>query len=384
MKFGNSYAWALVLVFIALCASIVLRVNADTTDYMSVDSHFYLKAAGHLLENKEIIPSTTFPNKDETQESLFGVWPVGYPILLASVGLVIPNLIWASKAVNLLFLGASFLLLYLRFKESALWASFAYFSYALTEVYSYTWSEGPFLFFVLLLLLGIDCSSHRKRMTILTVSLCALFLLRYAGILFWVYLALYAIVASWKRNKELAKSLWGSLALSGILIAFYLGMNYFHTGYFTGVQRIYADLESWQDYLFYLGRGILNSFTFIRPIWSFGQGDLLAFLLLAMQTVLLIFLLKDVDLKVSPPVKAMMAAGLFYLAGIALIRIVSPFDKFDFRILSPFILLLHLSFFISVFKEDGVLNYRSKLVYLLISVSYLVNLPNRYIASYWY
>ena len=384
MKSGNSYTWALAIVFILLCVSIVLRVKADSTDYRSVDSHFYLKAAEHILTNKEIISSTAFPNKDETQESLFRVWPVGYPILIALMSLVIPNLIWASKAINLLFLGASFLLLYLRFKESALWASFAYFSYGLTEVYSYTWSEGPFLFFVLLMLLGIDCSSHRKRLVVLSLSLSALFLLRYAGLLFWIYLAFHAIFASWKKNDELAKSLWGSLALSGILIAFYLGMNYFHTGYFTGAQRVYADLESWQDYLFYLGRGILNSFAFTRPIWSFGTGDLLAFFLLLMQSVLLIFVLKDVDLKASPEVKVMMAAGLFYLTGIALIRIFSPFDKFDFRILSPFILLLHLSFFISVFKKDGVLNYRSKLVYVLISVSYLVNLPNRYLVSYWY
>lgn len=367
--------WILPILFLGLMFSIILRVYAEATNYQSPDSLFYLRAAENILDGKGLLGPTTFPFDQDTEQSYFAIWPMGYPILIALFGMAIPNLLWASKAVNLFFLGASFVILYFQYKPVAIWSSFAYFSYGLTEVYSYTWSEGPFLFFLLLLFYGINLKQSQWRVIIISISLICLFLLRYAGLIFWVFTLVYLVYLYSNKRKAEAGTILVSLIFSGILILGYLSLNYIKTGYITGAERLYLGMESWADFLYYLSRGILNVFAFARNIWFVGSKDLLAIGFLLLQVIVIVFVSIGVKVKFDENHRFMIYSALFYLVMIVCLRAVSPFDKFDYRILSPVFLVVFILFFQVIYHNIGSLKYQRMAIISFVFLSFLINLP---------
>lgn len=367
--------------FICIAISIVTRVFAETTNYLSPDSLFYLRVAENILSGNGMVSPTTFPFEDSTPQAYFSIWPIGYPVLIAGFGVFLPNLIWASKAVNLFFLGASFVLLYLQYRESAVWSSFAYFSYGLTEVYSYTWSEAPFLFFLLLFLFQFEKEDYRWKGLMFGIILCCLFLLRYAGIAFWLFGFCYMAYKLFKKDYQEARSLYISLGFSGIVISSYLIINYLNTGYLTGANRIYFGQESWNDFLFYLTRGILNVFAYGSSIWFVGAKDFFALLLFSIQITLYRWILRGQKLKFDSMQKKMLLAAVFYAAFIVCVRVISPFDKFDYRILSPLYLIIAMIFFQIADKATYGNDLKRRLVFGFVLISYIVNLPNHFLLN---
>ncbi|MFD2203189.1 hypothetical protein [Shivajiella indica] len=374
VKFDKEF-WLLLILFLSLLLSIILRVNAEATNYQSPDSFFYLKVAENILKGKGFAGPTSFPFNQESVESYFAIWPAGYPCLIALFGLVIPNLLWASKAVNLFFLGASFVLLYIQYKQSAIWASFAYFSYGLTEVYSYTWSEGPFLFFVLLLFYGLNQEQEKKQLFHVGLSLTCLFLLRYAGIIFWLFILGYMIYQYTRKEYVDARRLLVSLMISGLFIVGYLAINYIKTGFMTGAERVYIGLESWTDFTYYLFRGLLNVFAFARNLWFVGNKDSFAIGLLLLQILVIIFVYRGVKFNLDLGQRLMVFSAGFYFVMIIILRSISPFDSFNYRILSPVSLILFIVFFQSILKNIEGKKYQKLALYSFVFISFLINLP---------
>ncbi|RZS98271.1 hypothetical protein BC751_3912 [Cecembia calidifontis] len=371
------------LLFFMITASIFLRACAGATNYQSPDSFFYLQAAENLLTGKGMVAPYTYPFDATSPVQYFAIWPIGYPLLIAALGLLIPDLLWASKVVNLLFLAGMVILLYKRFGKFGPWAALAFVSYGMMEVYSHTWSEGPFLFFVLAFVVLLEKNNTSKYWKILTLVLIGLFTLRYAGIIFWAFLFFHFLYTYFYLGTKKQKHYAYTLALSALYLLAYLGFNYWQTGHLTGAPRIYPGQESTNTFLYYLGRGVLNIFAFARNFWSFGAKDILALVLFLFQLLVVFFLIKKTGRPSGLFQTLPFQVAIFYLLGIIFLRIISPFDAFDFRILSPIVLLLYV--YGLAHLGQLVENVQKKKVALLsfLTVSWLVNLPNKFLWDKW-
>ena len=325
----------------------------------------------------------TYPFDDETPTQYFSIWPIGYPLLIATVGLLIPNLLWASKVVNLLFLAGMVVLLQKRFGMYGPWAAMAFVSYGMMEVFSHTWSEGPFLFFVLAFVFLLEKDDLSQSWIKLALILIALFTLRYAGIIFWGFLFFLTIYRYFILKLKNQKYIWYALSISALYVGTYLGFNYWQTGYLTGAARVFLGQESTATFFYYLGRGVLNIFAFARNFWSFGANDLLALLFLLVQC-LLIYLLTKKSARSSGSFSSIpIQVSGFYLLGMILLRILSPFDAFDFRIMSPIIMLLYV-YGLAHLGQLAAEDQKKKLALLsFLAISWMVNLPNKFLWEKW-
>ena len=142
----------LTALYFGIVLAIWLRVSVEATQYCTPDSNFYLKVAENLLSGKGLVRPNNYPFSKSTGDVYFAVWPAGYPVSIAALSFItnLPVLV-SSKIVNLLFLGFTFLLLYKKMGRYAWFTALYFCSFGLLEVYSYTWSEGAFLFFILAL-----------------------------------------------------------------------------------------------------------------------------------------------------------------------------------------------------------------------------------------
>jgi len=348
-----------------------------------MDSMYYLKAAENLLNGQGLQTPLNHQIEGEEIIQYFAIWPIGYPLLIATVGLLIPNLLWASKVVNLLFLGGIVVLLQKRFGKNGPWAAMAFVSYGMMEVFSHTWSEGPFLFFVLAFVFLLEKEDLSTSWIKFTLILIALFTLRYAGIIFWGFLFFLTIYRYFILKLKNQKYLWYALSISTLYIGTYLGFNYWQTGYLTGAARVFPAQESTATFFYYLSRGVLNIFAFARNFWSFGANDLLALLFLLVQC-LLIYLLTKKSVRSSGSFSTIpIQVSGFYFMGIVLLRFLSPFDAFDFRIMSPIIMLLYV-YGLAHLGQLAEGDQKKQLALLsFLALSWMVNLPNKFLWEKW-
>jgi hypothetical protein len=380
--FNDSFILIFIL-FLGLVVSILLRTEASPGNYTSPDSFFYLQAAENLLTGKGMTAPYTYPFDNKTPTQYFAIWPIGYPLLIATVGLLIPNLLWASKVVNLLFLGGIVVLLQKRFGKYGPWAALAFVSYGMMEVFSHTWSEGPFLFFVLAFVFLLEKEDLSQSWRKLTFVLIALFTLRYAGIIFWGFLFFLTIYRYFILKLKNQKYIWYALSISALYIGAYLGFNYWLSGYLTGKPRIYPGVESLGTFIYYLSRGVLNIFAFARNFWSFGVQDLLALLLFLMQSLIIFFLIKKTKVLYEKIPSVPLYVSVFYLLGMIFLRIIYPYDPFDFRIMSPIIMLLYV-YGLAHLGQLAEGNQKKKLALLsFLALSWMVNLPNKFLWEKW-
>ena len=139
----------LLILYISICLVLLLRISVESTGYMSPDSDFYIQTANNSLQGKGFITPITYPFDETTPESFTAIWPIGYPALIAVFSYITgTDTVLSSKAVNIIFLGFIFILLYRWYGENSFLPACYFCSIGLLEIYSYTWSEGAFLFFL--------------------------------------------------------------------------------------------------------------------------------------------------------------------------------------------------------------------------------------------
>jgi hypothetical protein len=126
----------LILLFLAIAGTIVLRIAVESTGYTTPDSHFYLRAAENLVAVKGLVAPLGYPFEPSTSEGHLAKWPAGYPVTIAltaiSTGM---SAFWSSKLVNLLFLGLIFYILYREFGAHAWFPALYFCSYGMLEVF---------------------------------------------------------------------------------------------------------------------------------------------------------------------------------------------------------------------------------------------------------
>ncbi len=192
---------------------VFLKLRADATYFLTPDSHYYLEAAQNLLNGKGY--RIVFEEKD----TFCAIWPVGYSALIALVSwLTTSSLETASKLVNLLALAGCFWLIWQRYRDKAWFVALAFSTTSLVQLYTNTWSETVFLFFVL----GFCISSFsgKEKEVISVFWAIGAFLTRYAGVFLLIPL--------------LIQRKFRAVAYYLVFISGYVAYNFYQTNTFTG------------------------------------------------------------------------------------------------------------------------------------------------------
>ena len=379
----------LLLIYCCISALVLFRAAVVPMHYVSPDSISYLRAADFFQHKpaEEIAPPTE--EETNTLKQLIAVWPAGYATCIAlAAKLLNASSLLASKVVNLLFLGLIFILLYKWLGKYAWFTGLYFFSYGKLEVFSYTWSEGAFLFFIILLsyLLHQDYI-HQKRdpYLFLKIFLClsCLFLFRYAGITFFFFVAIFLVYYIVKKQFYKAWHYFLALFLSSAVVILYFLKNYLHTGLYTGTVRNYPERESYGYFFQLLYQGMANEFFLARNYFFSGYTDYLFLGLLLLQVLLIVVLFRYRKLITTPFFDSkslfLIYTGLFYLLITIILRKISPFDKFDYRILAPFSTPFFIALFYGLTKQVAFFQKTYKWLVLFMALSFLINLPKNYI-----
>ncbi|RDV12583.1 hypothetical protein DXT99_22735 [Pontibacter diazotrophicus] len=380
----------MLLLYIAVCAVILFRVNVEATGYLTPDSESYLELAQNLKNGKGFY----LYEASTAEETFFSVWPVGYPVLIYFVSAVTSlDVFWASKVLNLLLVGLGFLLLrQINRKYSYILAS-VYCSYTLLEVYSFTWSEAPFLLGLLYLcylvnkvILGDDTT---KNILLLFLTCVFLFLMRYIGAFSFSVPALLACFCYYKQRRRTAIKLLVVFFLLMAVTGLYLFMNYSLSGYATGFDRLEAETESVRAFAGMMAEGLLNELLIIRKFRMGNQPDYLLYLTILLQlavTAIIIAKLKRhyllEQLKNDSFSLACFIVALLYLAAIVFLRSFSHFDDLDYRLLAPFSFLFWIGMLhLLVSLPDNIRStvQAKNIAFVFFMISLLLNLPKQYI-----
>lgn len=377
----------LIAIYIAIVCSIALRSYVESTHFVTPDSEFYFRVAENITNGKGMIAPEVYPFNENTEEVHFAVWPVGYPLLIAFVskasGL---SVLVASKVVNVVFLGFIFLLLHHWFKKEAWLPALYFFSFAKMEVFSYSWSEGVFLFFVLLLCYWLSNLDSRFLMLKVIFTLVALFLLRYAGIVFFLYVGVFGFYRYYKGDKKQAYALIASVFFALIPCLVYLWNNQVQNGYYSGLERFTPDeMSNWFAISSSLV-GLADEFLFASHYFIIKNNLTMVFVLFTvLQVIFYVFLWRSRKLILKPFFNhsslIMLSMGLVYLVFVGVLQRLHACSYFDYRILAPFSTLLFVAVFWSISKpnQPEFFYKNKKWIIGFMLICYLMNLPKWYL-----
>ncbi|ARS36931.1 hypothetical protein CA264_16680 [Pontibacter actiniarum] len=376
-----------------MVAVILFRLNVHGSGYVSPDSQAYLDLAQNIKDGHGFY----VPNEGTAGRHYFSAWPVGYPVLIYLFSQVTSlDVYWASKILNLLFIGAGFLLLRHLCRQYAFVLASVYGAYTYLEVYSFTWSEAPFLLGLLLLAYvasqvwaGRGTNGHVLVIFLICLSL---FLLRYVGAFSFGVPALLGLYWSYKRKYKVAGKLLVVTTLLALLAAAYLYTNYRLSGFITGFDRLKDETESAGGFVLMLLKGLFNEFLVIREYRAQNQPDYLLYTTALLQLLLLLYIVVQVRTRYSfwqEAVADRFSAACFgvaflYLGAILALRIVSRFDELDYRLLSPFSFPVFIGLLYTLVKLPDASREIVRVKYALFCffvLSLLVNVPKNYVVS---
>ncbi|MEM8893141.1 MAG: hypothetical protein AAGC88_01105 [Bacteroidota bacterium] len=391
--FQNKILW-LCGIYALIVATIILRVNVESTQYITPDSEYYLRVADNLLAGRGfVMPYMTYPFDENTPQKELIIWPIGYPALISLLSFCTGlDTLWASKAINLLALAGIFWLLAMMFKTNAWFVSLIFLSYGKMEVFSYTWSEGSFLMLELLLCLIVIKSLSSEKVKLLwlqiTLVLTGLFLLRYAGLIFFFFSAFVMIYLHQRNKKGHSIHYFIALLLSSVFVLAYFYRNYTISGFYTGGDRVYPYIESIGYFFWLFLRGLFNELMLARNYFFKGNFDPLfvGLLLIQLLVVFQLFrhrhLIKD-GVKQHTNLMVLAVCGLTYLVGIIIIRKIQPFDPFDFRILAPYSMPLFIPFFAVLTLPKNGAFYRKTSPWIIgfMAICWMMNLPKQFLVD---
>jgi hypothetical protein len=379
LKFENVKSQVFILFF---CISLVLmlRISIESTGYLTTDSVFYLRAADNQLAGKGVVSPQVYPFTEESEETFFSMWPIGYPLLITVMSKLSGlSTFLSSKVINLLFLALIFKLVYHWYGAKSLLPLLYFCSYGKLEVYSHTWSEGAFLFVIIWMLYLFEKIISNKAILLDFVlfgfSLVFLVFLRYVGLIYYFYFSFIILYFIYQKRFSLVKQLTTVLAISSVIVFAYLWCNYLVSGgFFGGVKRVFLGVEGGNLFFKTASLGLFNEFCILRNFF-FGR-DILFVVLLVFQVIVgyLVFIKGSLlQIRIINRDRLLFSAGIFYLISITILRWVSPFDTFDYRILAPFSTPVFIALLGSIELNKHKTKYILLVCFFLFSL--LMNLP---------
>ncbi|CAN5345102.1 hypothetical protein BH23BAC1_BH23BAC1_50820 [soil metagenome] len=338
----------LIFLYMTICLTLVIRIYAESTGYISLDSRYYLEVSQNILEGKGPYITWNVPaDEDKNQENqvLYIAWPLGYPLLISMVSKITGlGVFWSSKVVNMLSLGLIFLLLRIYYPRAAFACALYFCSFAMLENFSYTWSEGPFLLFVLIFCIALErylAQSSRSALLMVVASAICMFLMRYVGLIsafFTGLVNLYFLL--YKKDWKKGFSLMAASLVSAAAAFTYFLMNYLLAGSPWGGQRETTEADT--DILLFLDflKGIFNSLFIFRnyyfqlPVdWLFIILGLIQFAVLGLAFYKVIY--KKINLSFTSRDRTsllLLGFGLLYIIFLIILKSLTHFDNFNYRI----------------------------------------------------
>ena len=330
--------------------------------------------------------------------SWFANWPILYPFMIFVV-MLIPGLdaYLSSKIVTAILVLAILIVLRIRFKKNAWIYSVALLNLGFVKLTYYTWSEIPFVLFLLLfaLKLGDIVNANSERETkvsdyvLLGIYGFLSFLTRYFGIYLWVVVGGYIVLYLIKRIRTKDKSYFSKalkLAVtatsSGILSLGYLFLNKIMNGMPSGVSRS----TWWDDYrtltidlfnsliteffnLFHINcEGALGFFGFIIKV-------IFVIIIMGAVSFFAIWGLKSIGGLYSPS-GAFIILGACYYGMFIVIRYFSSMDTFYFRFFEPASFLITIGILMLLTSKVETGNRVLKTAGVIISLLALIGIVN--------
>ncbi|QDP41601.1 ArnT family glycosyltransferase [Radiobacillus deserti] len=329
---------SLIGLFILYSVFIIVQSFEHADGYLSSDSAHYLQLATNILEGNGFTTTDLIPE----ESAYFATWPVGYSILISGVSFVSGfGVFVSSKLVNIMILGLCFLLIYLLFKEKAFFVSIVFTISTCTEIFSYTWSEVPFLFGMLWLVYGMiryyetEKSSYAVQLSL--ASLC-LFLMRYIGLIGAGMVGLLGFYYLFQKKWKPMLVCWISGSIPILLAGGYLWNNLQQTGNATGMERIPRP-ETTAEFFDMLWNGIVVEWNLLSIssevyVWWSASLVLATFLMFVRWSSIKALFSKELPGKRYVPLFFLFAGTIYFIAIVGM-RWTSQFDPFNFRLLGP-------------------------------------------------
>ncbi|WP_147383278.1 hypothetical protein [Pontibacter oryzae] len=389
----------LLVLFIAYCAAVVLRVSIEGTGYTSPDSEYYMEAARSLNNGEKFIIRDLYGlhTGQKNARILFTAWPIGYPTLIATITWISGlNLFWASKVLNLIFAGLGFLLLrHINRRYSFVLASI-YGAFTVIEMYSYTWSECVFMYgclFFAFLTYKVYVSGKPSQIYALLAVAAFMFLVRYIGFFAGGVTLLLAIITWLEQRRRLSRHLFIVFVLNVIFVCGYVMHNHYAAGYNTDAQRLTADMGSPLKVLWMAIKGLIIELFIIRNYYLRGIPGGLTIATALLQVIVIGYVgsilrqqREAVAVAVKENILSHMAVvvALSYLVVLVFLRSISQFDPPNYRLLSPFTILMLFAIvnYIVALPDNIKGAVRAKYVIAgFFILSLLLNLPKKFLLS---
>lgn len=351
-RYGNELF--LVLIFIFSCMGIYSESYVKGV-YITSDS------AGYLREAVNLVNGNGFHYDGLAgYTNWFANWPIIYPAMIAGVMVVTgTNAYLASKIVTMLMVALILLIIRLFYKKEAWIYALCVLNLGFVSLTYYTWSEIPFMVFLLLFALFfakiVQADSIRTRdYVFLGLSGLGCFLTRYFGIYVWIVTGLYILYYGWEYYKKKEKlhfskalGLTVTAFVSGVLSLGYLLMNKIMNGRASGVSRTLW----WDDYEILTNDLIQSLLTEICNVFSIQIPDFINAYPYNLKVLLLVVILAGLIIFVKKTAKwesreaVMITFGVCYYVIFIAIRYVSSMDTFYFRFFEPASFLICLGLF---------------------------------------
>lgn len=349
-----------VVIGLAIAALVLARAILANDGYLTPDSMSYLALVQNLNQGHGfwVANEGYFPAGPE----YFATWPVGYPLAIHFISMLAGlSPFMASKIVSMLAVTSCTGMVAASFGRTGAVAALPIAFAANLEIFSYSWSEVPFVFFLVsaaILFADLIGRPERKaffRAILLAASCIGLFLCRYVGAFAISLIAVAALLAVWRRAYAMA--IFNGLLLLGVaaFIWSYLAHNATLTGFSTGMPRTPA-MDSPGHRLGMLAAALWHAA--ILPIAEFvpGYGEAAprfgagAFWLAALiEFAGLAALVAIVRSRYGHPLRVIwidslalsfLVVGALYLGAIITLRWLNQFDPYSFRLLGPGTLLI--------------------------------------------
>jgi len=365
---------------------------------LSPDSMRYLELSQNLVDGDGFVFRTNDPNSPEIKEKIyFATWPLGYPSSIYLISKITGvTVFWSSKLLSILIIGLIILLFRLQFQEKAYIYTPIFLFSSFIEIFSFTWSEGLFVFSLVLFSIAIiRLLLHQNNLLLITLTLLLssllMFLTRYIGAFSLIVMGLLGIYL-FLIKKNLPRSI---IVISITVVNFtifiaYLYNNYIQTGFITGRQR-FVDPEPIIHY-FFSSLWVLITELNILSINVGFNGIILLFL----QFIIIgfiVFKYKKIifDKKnyvnnynlMSPFI--FLSIGLIYLFILISIRFLGfQIEPLGFRLLAPgtFLIFIAIIKYIDIRSKKIILNIFINTLFILGMFSWILNVPMKTIKNY--
>ena len=351
-------------IFLSVAAYIL--INSYLCGYfISPDSSNYLREAQTLLNGNGF-----YYNAELGAASFWSTWPIGYPFLIALTAFIThADVYLASKILTIVILAIINIIFYRRFKDTAWVYCLITLNAGLLTIFSYTWSEQPFILGLIWFVFAIyDILRKEKPSKMNYISLGAvvpfLFLSRYIGgfalgVLGLVFLYLLYDYFKTKEKPKLqkTKTVFFVTIIDSIIIFGYFAMNYLITGHIGGGRS--PAPESMSQLVLTL---IRSEITEMQNIFAkyFSMTWIVTVLLWVLLAGITIYLIvkytKEGKEKLRLPLISI-SLGIIYSFAIVFMRFVIRFDPISYRFLLPATVLFCIGFISLSLANDKICSF---------------------------